>query len=277
MQHDHLTPEAIRHNLGTSEIPRRVLCYARASSTMDVARAHLNEQPADAFPLLVQADEQTAGRGRMRRPWASAPGTSLLFSLVLRPQWHFPPDDAAMLVWLAGVSLCEGIASMTPLQPRLKWPNDVLLPLPAQLAQAPVGMGKIAGILLESSSSQAGLTWAIIGCGLNVSDSPPPDAALRYPATNLAAALGQPVPRLPLLRAILTRLDFWYAHLRRGDHGPLFETWRSLLHSLGQHVVINLPDGVLEGTAEAVDRSGALHVRDAAGTLHAVTNGDVSG
>jgi BirA family biotin operon repressor/biotin-[acetyl-CoA-carboxylase] ligase len=137
-------------------------------------------------------------------------------------------------------------------------------------------MGKIAGILLESSSSQAGLTWAIIGCGLNVSDSPPPDAALRYPATNLAAALGQPVPRLPLLRAILTRMDFWYAHLRRGDHGPLFEAWRNLLHSLGQHVAINLNDGTLEGTAEAVDHSGALHVRDAAGTLHIVTNGDVS-
>jgi BirA family biotin operon repressor/biotin-[acetyl-CoA-carboxylase] ligase len=175
------------------------------------------------------------------------------------------------LVWLAGVSLCEAIAAVTPLKPRLKWPNDLLLP------DSTGRLHKIAGILLESGSSSERLDWAVIGCGLNVSASPPPDPSLRYPATSLQATLGHPVPRLPLLRAILERMDDWYTRLQAGGRDDLYATWHGLLATLGQPVHIALNEGTLSGTAEDVDTSGALHVRDEEGTLHIVTNGDVSG
>jgi BirA family biotin operon repressor/biotin-[acetyl-CoA-carboxylase] ligase len=209
----------------------------------------------------------------MRRPWAAAPGSALLFSLVLRPGW-LAPEAAMSLVWLAAVSLCEGIALVTPLSPRLKWPNDVLLP-----AQSPAPGGaawhKVAGILLESGHAQQRLDWASIGCGINISEHPPADV-LRSPATNLSAALGEPLPRLPLLRAILLRMDMWYGRLQQGDHDSLFAAWQNLLVTVGQQVQIETASGdILRGLAEGVEPSGALLVRDAAGTLHTVNSGDV--
>jgi BirA family biotin operon repressor/biotin-[acetyl-CoA-carboxylase] ligase len=276
MQHDALTPDAVLHNLGTNEIPRQVICYTLVSSTMDIAREQARAWPAEIFPVLVLAEEQTAGRGRMKRPWLGSPGEALLFSLALRNLWGLPPTRAHMLIWMAGVSVCEGIAAVTPLQPCLKWPNDVLLPLGNQQTVSG-GMGKVAGILLESSSSQEQINWAIIGCGLNVNDSPPVEMQMRYPATSLAAVLCQPVPRLPLMHAILQRMDFWYTCIQEGEHDALFVAWRDLLVTLGQQVTIQTDNGILTGLAEAVDLSGALHVRDEAGKLHSITNGDVSG
>jgi BirA family biotin operon repressor/biotin-[acetyl-CoA-carboxylase] ligase len=244
---------------------------------MDVAREQVQQRTSEDFPLLVLTEEQTAGRGRMRRPWGVPPGSALLFSLVLCPRW-LALADAAALIWLAGVSLCEGITTVTPLEPRLKWPNDVLLPGACQPDEHPhSGMHKIAGILLESSSSNGHLDWAIIGCGLNVHASPPADMSLRYPASSLDAALGQAVPQLPLLRAILRRMDYWYNQLATGEIQQLFTTWRGLLITLGQQVQIQTDAGLLCGLAEDVDLSGALHLRDDRGQVHVITNGDVSG
>jgi BirA family biotin operon repressor/biotin-[acetyl-CoA-carboxylase] ligase len=138
-------------------------------------------------------------------------------------------------------------------------------------------MYKIAGILLESSSSSSHLDWAIIGCGLNVHASPPLDMSLRYPASNLDAALGRTVPRLPLLRAILQRMDYWYNQLEAGAYHQLFTAWRALLVTLGQQVHIQTDAGVLRGLAEDVDTSGALRLRDKGGQVHVITTGDVSG
>lgn len=267
-----LTPETILDNLGTAVLPRRVLCYEQVSSTMDVAREQLQRLPPEAYPLLVLADEQTAGRGRMRRPWSSSPGSALLFSLVLRPTW-LATEYSMALVWLAAVSICEAITLVTPLHPRLKWPNDVLLPADPSLPEG--AWHKVAGILLEAGHDQQRLDWATIGCGVNISEHPPAEL-LRAPATNLAAALDEPLPRLPLLRAALLRLDVWYVRLQQGDYDSLFATWRSLLITLGRQVQIETASGeILRGVAEDVEPSGALRVRDAAGTLHTISSGDV--
>ncbi len=270
MLDDILTADTVLHDLPTTELPRRVLCYEQVSSTMDTAREQIGQRSAEEFPLLVLAEEQTAGRGRMGRPWSAPAGSALLFSLVLRPHW-LNPADAAALVWMTGVSLCEGIAAVTPLQPRLKWPNDVLLP------DAHSGMRKVAGILLEASSTESRMDWATIGCGLNVHASPPPDSNLLYPAGDLAAALGGPLPRLPLLRAILVRLDHWYNRLHNGERDALFAIWRRLLVTPGQQVRVQTSAGEIAGLAEDVEPSGSLRIVDAAGQIHIVSNGDVSG
>lgn len=289
MDQDFLTPTAILDNLGTTALPRSVRCYAEVSSTMDVAREALEHAPPTAFPLLVLADSQTAGRGRLQRSWVAPPGSALLFSLALRPDW-LPPARAHTLIWMTGVALCAGIAAATGLQPRLKWPNDVLLPLvpdtaraasasPAQTASqpesAPAGWGKVAGILLEMSSTANAIERAIIGCGLNVSAHPSGEMPLRYPATNLAAALGRPVERLALLRALLKHLDHWYTRLQCAEFDHLFATWRGLLLTLGHEVHIQTDTGPLVGYAEDVEPSGALRLRDAAGRIHVISSGDV--
>lgn len=277
---DALSPTAILAGLPTTSLPRHVQCYAEVGSTMDVARAWVTEATNEQLPALILADSQTAGRGRMRRSWVAPPGTALLFSLVLRPHW-LTPTDAPALIWMAAVAVCEGIAAETDLHPRLKWPNDVLLPVvssvPAQsqTPAIPPHWHKIAGILLEMNSTEHMIDWAIIGCGLNVSANPPADISVRYATTNLSAALGRPVDRLTILRSLLQRLDYWYLQLQQGAIDHLFTTWRSLLMTPGQHVQIETASGILSGYAEDVDRSGALRVRDATGVVHLVSSGDV--
>lgn len=269
-----LTSEAVLNGLVTLDIPHQVLCFAETGSTMEIAREQLKQQPESAFPMLILADSQTAGRGRLGRPWIAPPGSALLFSLVLRPRW-MPPSDVIALVWMTGVSVCEAIAGLTPLHPRLKWPNDVLLV--TDDGQTPPTPKKIAGILMEFGSTGEQVDWAIVGCGLNVSASPPEDTPLNYPATSLAEASGQPVPRLPLLQSILTRLDYWYIRLQQRQRDHLFATWRDTLATLGQQVQLHTTEGTLSGLAEEVAPSGALLVRDADGVLHTVTSGDVGG
>ena len=264
-----LQPEAILQGLATTSLPRTVHCYGQVGSTMDLCRTALSSLPAHELPLLVVADEQLAGRGRRGRAWVAPAGTALLCSLALRPH-NLAAAHAASLIWLASVALCEGIADATGLQPRLKWPNDLIV----QYAEPPEWR-KVAGILLEIQSVQKEIAWAIIGCGINVAASPPLDT-VRYPAGDLMTAGGAPVDRLTLVRAILRRLDSWYIRLGAGDDRALFVTWRSLLQSLGQYVSVETDQGTLSGQAEDVDQNGSLIIRDANGARHSIASGDVA-
>ncbi|NTU79436.1 MAG: biotin--[acetyl-CoA-carboxylase] ligase [Chloroflexales bacterium] len=300
MTSETLDPTTIAAGLSPRALPRTIRCHATVGSTMDLARELLVSLDSSQLPALVVADEQTAGRGRMGRPWVAPPGSALLASLVLRPTW-LAPDQGVALVWVTAVALCEAVEDITPLRPGLKWPNDLLVaaavrsdyaetdrptqPSHHTAAPSPTNLdprspphepawAKAAGILLEVSIGLEGLEWAILGCGVNVSAAPPAGAT-RYPAISLAAAAGAPVSRLALLRALLLRIDSWQARLRAGEHGALFTAWRSRIVTLGQQVRVETPAGPLEGLAIDVDRSGGLIVRDELGALHTITAGDV--
>ena len=263
---DPLDPATIATDLGTALLPRTISCHAAVGSTMDVARDLLRTLDDAQLPLLITADVQTAGRGRMGRRWEAPAGSALLLSLALRPTW-LPPERGVVLVWMAAVALCEAVEDVTPLRAALKWPNDLLLPTPD-------GWAKAAGILLEVSIGHRAFEWAIIGCGVNVSDAPPPGAT-PYPTTSLAAAAGGSVSRLVLLRALLRRLNYWYTQLSLGQQAELFAAWSGRLITLGQQVRVEAPDGQIMGYAEGVEPSGALRIRDAAGAMHVITAGDV--
>lgn len=283
-----ITPTQIRTGLRTAALPGAISCYGQVGSTMDLARELLGTASDADLPLLVVADEQTSGRGRMGRSWVAPPGSALLCSIGLRPTW-LAPERSIALVWMAGVALCEAVAATTPLQARLKWPNDLLVEVRRQKAEddgarcadtsdcsrlTSEGWAKAAGILLESSLGPEGLVLAIIGCGVNVSAGPPPGVA-RYPTTSLAEAGGAPVSRLELLRAFLTRLDHWHERLRRGMSEELFQVWRGRLHTLGREVEVAVGETVLRGVAEDVALDGALLLRNNSGGLHVIRSGDV--
>jgi BirA family biotin operon repressor/biotin-[acetyl-CoA-carboxylase] ligase len=143
---------------------------------------------------VVATDEQTAGRGRLGRKWEAPAGTSLLFSLQLRP----PLETARWpeLSVVAGRAVAEAIADVTGLEATVKHPNDVL-----------VGGRKVAGILAEASEGRV-----VLGVGVNVSQSAaelPADA--RMPPTSLDLETGSPVDRGGLLVEILHRLEARYA------------------------------------------------------------------
>lgn len=262
-----LDPEAIRAGLAPdATLPLTIHCYEQVGSTMDLARTAIATLPPNALPVLIVAEEQTAGRGRLGRRWIAPPGSALLFSLGLRPPAAIT-DTPTALIWLAAVALLETIETETPLRAGLKWPNDVLV-------QTPNGWAKTAGILLEGGWDNGTLAWAIIGCGINVSAAPDPSAT-RYPATALTVAGAPHVDRLRLLQALLRRYDFWFRHLQTGDSYRLWQVWRSRLLTLGQIVTITTGSDTLSGEAVDVTHNGALMIRTASGAFRVVESGDV--
>jgi BirA family biotin operon repressor/biotin-[acetyl-CoA-carboxylase] ligase len=269
-----LTLEQIQRNLAVTVVGRTIELYPQVGSTNDLIR----QQARAGHPegLVILADQQIAGRGRLGRAWAAPPGSSLLLSALLRPVW-LAPADAFSLTTLAALALCEAVEQVTALRAALKWPNDLLLPV--RTAAGPA-LRKAAGILSEIELADDQIAWVAIGIGVNVGWSPSgvvDGRDLAEVATSVGAAAGQPIDRLGLLRALLERLDARYDRLRRGDHAELFESWRNRLTTLGQTVQISLPHGELHGVAEDVERSGALRVRDQQGRSHTVMAGDVGG
>jgi BirA family transcriptional regulator, biotin operon repressor / biotin---[acetyl-CoA-carboxylase] ligase len=105
--------------------------------------------------LVLVAEEQTAGRGRMGRTWVAPPHTALTFSVLLRPTW-IPSGRLGWLPLLTGISACVALRSVAGVEASLKWPNDVL-----------AGGRKLAGILAEASGDTV-----VIGIGVNVSTTP---------------------------------------------------------------------------------------------------------
>lgn len=230
--------------------------FIRLGSTNDEAAAWaLAGAPAGA---VVLAEEQTAGRGRQGRAWLAAPGSSLLMSVVLRPQ--------VSAAWLPRLTLMGAVALADVLTgwglaPRLKWPNDVLL-----------GGRKTAGILAEAVWSGQELRAVVLGIGVNVFRHALPDD-VPFPATTLEAALGRPPDRGELLVRLLERVDFWSERL--ADRA-LLDACRVYSVTLGQRVTVRAGDTVWVGLAEDLDEQGALLLRTDDGQRHRLLAGDVT-
>lgn len=227
-----------------------------AGSTNDVAMRWARQGAPEG--CLVVADHQTAGRGRLGRTWFSAPGGCLLLSVVLRPA--VPPEDLALINLAAAVAVCRAVAELG-LEPRVKWPNDVIL-----------GGRKVAGILSEAEGAQGSSTTVVLGAGINVNvarEQLPED--LRETATSLAAEAGHAFDRLQLLSGFLGHFGVLYSGLGTGRPSPIVEAYRPLCETLGRRVRVETLGGATEGTAVDVAPTGGL-VLDTGGVIHA---GDV--
>lgn len=270
IQPDDLDLGSLERDLPATVVGRPLLGYQQVESTNDLVRAHARADHDEG--LVILAEEQTAGRGRLGRGWAAPPGSSLLMSLLLRPAW-LAPAEAFALTMLAGVALCEAVEQVAPLAAALKWPNDLMLPGPAG-----AGLRKAAGVLSELEIVGGQIAWAAIGMGINVNWTPDglvDGRDLSLVATSVSAASGRAVERQALLSALLLRLDARYLALRQGRREELFRDWRARLATLGQSIVVQLPQGALRGVAEDVEPSGALRLREPDGTARLILAGDV--
>ncbi len=258
----------LRRQLDTRIIGVTIMRYERVASTNDIAR----DRARNGYPegLVVLAEEQSAGRGRLGRSWVSPYGDALLLSILLRPVW-LPPGEAFALTMMAGVALCEAVERVVSSPVQLKWPNDLLLFVDGEWR-------KSAGILTEVSVTSDTIEWAIVGIGVNVNQAPAGAVNgrnLQQTATCISAAAGRRISRSSLLETLLTTFDERYAQLQSGERGLLFNAWRARLARMGEPVTVTLPDGELRGIAEDVAPDGSLLLRDADGVLHAVHTGDV--
>jgi BirA family transcriptional regulator, biotin operon repressor / biotin---[acetyl-CoA-carboxylase] ligase len=209
--------------------------------------------------LVLVAEHQQAGRGRLDRTWISPPRAGLTVSVLLRPD--VPAARRAWLSLLTGVALAEAVSEAAGVRASLKWPNDLLAPDGA----------KLAGILAESTGAAV-----VVGVGLNVSTvrSELPDTG-----TSLALVAGRPVDRAAVLLAFLRgferRYTRWLQVLGDPVSSGLAADYLAWCSTVGTTVTVTMPDGsTLAGVAEAVDWDGRLVVRTPAGVLE-LASGDV--
>ncbi len=256
---DLLSPDSILAGLATRFIGQTVYYWPAVGST----NAELKRLADEGAPegTLAIADEQTAGRGRLGRTWVAPPGSSLLMSLLFRPDW-LAPAQAAQLTMLCALAAADAVVEIAGAQPSLKWPNDLLL-----------NGKKLAGVLTELGFSADKLAWAVVGVGLNVNADFAGQPDLADTAISLSLTVGRPVSRLRLLHAYLTDVETRYDALRAGQ-SPHRE-WAARLATLGQAVTVHAPDGVYQGTAEGVDEAGALLLRRPSGEAVRILAGDV--
>jgi BirA family biotin operon repressor/biotin-[acetyl-CoA-carboxylase] ligase len=225
-----------------------------------VARAGRDPDDGGALEgVVLVAEHQVSGRGRLDRVWTSPPRAGLTVSVLLRPD--VPAARRGWLPLLTGVALAEAVAEVTGVLPSLKWPNDLL---------ARDGR-KLAGILAESTG-----TAVVVGVGLNVSTTA---EELPDTGTSLARVLGAPVDRGPVLlaflRAVEKRYLSWTAALGDPVASGLAQDYLAWSSTVGTEVTVSLPDGsTLEGTAQAIDWDGRLVVATSNGTVELAT-GDV--
>ena len=229
------------------DVTRQIEVYAQVGSTQDVVRRMIETSAEVVDGAIAVADEQTAGRGRMGRRWIAAPGCAVTFSRACVTEANMSVDK---LMLATAVAVARAIEGVSGLDVKIKWPNDIL-------AQD----GKLAGILVERFTSEAGVDAAIIGVGINVSLQPDqltgellePEQAI----TSLAMC-GRCVDRLTVLTAAVAQMD---RALQVETTESLVGQWRARSAVLDKKVTLKTNGRTLRGHVMDIDPHDGLIVR----------------
>lgn len=230
---------------------RSVEVYQTTGSTQDLVKARAGR------PLMILADEQTAGRGRLGRRWLAPRGAGLLFSMTHK----LPPDQIDSIdrvSFLTAVALAQAIERITGHGPvQIRWPNDIY-----------VDHRKLAGILVETvQPADAANATAVIGIGINVglthdhlAELP---AELRSRVTSFAM-LGWPVDRLHLAEQVIAQID---RNLHARDVPLLVDEWRIRNLHRAQTLQVKANGQTITGTVIDLDPDHGLMVRRDTGEI----------
>ncbi|MDY6911149.1 MAG: biotin--[acetyl-CoA-carboxylase] ligase [Chloroflexota bacterium] len=258
---DSLLPEEIKFGLETRILGQEISYFREVTSTQATAKA-LAAQGAIEGTLVV-AEVQSGGRGRIGRIWTSPPG-GIYLSVILRPD--VKPTEAPRLPLLAGVAVAQAIGQITSLNPKLKWPNDIV-----------VNGRKAGGILTEMSAEIDRLNWVIIGIGLNVNTQKAHfSGEVQGIATSLFEEGGECVPRVKLLQHILIEIESLYEEFLASGFEFIRQRWKAMSDTIGAQVVVRYAKDQVTGQAVDLDTDGALILRKEDGSLERVIAGDVS-
>ena len=219
----------------------------RCASTNAVLLA---ERPAR--PVLLAAEEQTAGRGQRGRRWRSAPGAGATFTLVRR--FAGEPRRLAGLSLAVGVAAARALRALGAADVALKWPNDLL-----------AGEAKLGGILVETRI-QGDHAWVAAGIGINCRPVGALAARLRRPLAALDDLVRPPLSRNRVIEAVGREVLAALATWEREGLPAFAQEWQALHAHQGRRLRVRFADGrSVTGVAEGLAPSGALRLRTRAG------------
>jgi BirA family biotin operon repressor/biotin-[acetyl-CoA-carboxylase] ligase len=260
---DLLLPEEIEPGLHTKFFGRPIIFYYEISSTQDAAK-ELARKGAEQGTVVI-AETQTQGKGRKGREWFSAPGQGIQISVILRPR--LKPAQSIQIPLVAGVAVAQAIIEVTPLKPKIKWPNDLI-----------VARKKVGGILTEMNAEIDRIDYVVLGIGLNV-NTPPAlfPKGIGEIATSLAEELGEPVSRVRLLQSFLLEFEGLYGEFTTSGFQTIRERWKAMSNTIGAWVELSDMDGgKMEGKILDIDTDGALLLQKRNGSIERILAGDVT-
>lgn len=265
-----LRPEEVTPLLRTRWLGRTYDYHESVGSTND--RAMDLARRGAPHGTTVVAEEQTAGRGRLRRPWHSPKGLGLYVSMILRPE--LPPRCGPESTLVTALALARCFRKHWALDARIKWPNDVL-----------ISGRKVAGILTEMQCDPDRIEFLVVGVGINVwhREEDLPAEAL-YPATSLALererVLGgvqetRDFSRSRVLAAFLNTMEELYGIYVEKGLSSFGDDLKTLSAVLGHSVCIRVAERTLEGIARDLTDRGGLVLETPDGRMETVWVGDI--
>lgn len=243
-------------------IGREIVVFRQTGSTNDLVAERARQGAPEG--LVIFAERQTKGRGRMQRGWESKDRHGLWFSFLLR--FPLPTRAASQLTIMTTLAVLRALHEATRLPLRIKWPNDIYC-----------RGKKIAGILTEIEGDLDRIHHAVIGVGINVNHGEEDfSAALRPTATSLALASGgQSLHRPELAVKVLESIDRHHDLLKGGSFQNFLHEWEEWDDVLGKQISVRTGERTLRGQASHLDDDGALVIRLDSGVKERITSGDL--
>lgn len=255
-----ISPGEIKHNLKTKVLGQTIFYQDIMESTNSKAKRLASDGAEEG--LLVIADQQSAGKGRLGRIWESPAGTGIWMSLVLKP--NISPQYASQLTLIAGLSICEVIKEVTGLEAKIKWPNDIV-----------VNGKKVCGILTEMSAEMEGIKHIILGIGINVNMSSFPNT-LSY-ASSLSIEGKKEYSRKSIIKGFLEKFEVDYIVYKNQLNLKAFlERYEKSCITLNKKVKLIMGEEEIIAQAEGITEDGAIRVTLEDGTTKDIVSGEVS-
>jgi BirA family transcriptional regulator, biotin operon repressor / biotin---[acetyl-CoA-carboxylase] ligase len=256
-----VSENTVQWGLATKWLGKSIIHKETTSSTQSIA----HQLAMDNAPhgTVVIADEQTAGKGRLKREWYSAKNKGIWMSIVLRPK--ILPYLAPQLTLLTATVLADVLKKELTLDPKIKWPNDIILQ-----------DKKVSGILTEMQAEQDQIQYIIIGIGMNVNqeNNEIPDS-IQSRATSLLMESGKVVDITRLIQSIFVRFEKSYAEYLNHGFSIIKERWESNGYRIGERIRLktfqNEQEVILSGIAE----DGALLAKYEDGSIHKIYSGEI--
>lgn len=258
---DVLTKSEIASRLQTKWAGRNLYCFSEVDSTNIVAKKKAEE--GEAHGTLIVADRQTAGRGRRGRSWESPSGTTILLTLLLKPE--FTPDKASMLTLVMAMATTRAISEVSGLSCKIKWPNDIV-----------INGKKVCGILTEMSAELDYIHYVVIGAGVNVNLKKIPEE-IKETATSVNIEKGENLSRAAMVERMMYYFELYYEQfLETEDLSNMLEDYNQCLVNREREVRVLDPKGEYNGIAKGINKEGELLVVKEDGTMANVYAGEVS-
>ena len=257
-----LLPYEIHKKLKTQFIGKKIRYLENTPSTIWVGKQMCSEGDVGKMHgMVIIAEEQTGGIGRMGRAWIS-PSGGIWITVVLKPQ--VPVDHIFMITMAGSIAIARAIRKEFDLGALIKWPNDIF-----------IGNKKVAGLLLELAAEADAVHYCLLSIGIDVNVplnqfSP----ALQKDITSISAEVGHEVDRASFLARILKEFESRYLLIESGEYETIIREWKSLSCTLENRVLIRTLKNSFEGDAIDIDEFGALIIRKDNGKLERVIAGD---